>query len=420
MSMNSGDPILNSRRTLAAIVFTDVVSFSSRMQQDEEKTLRLVTRDMDMFRNLCEQSEGRVLKGTGDGLLVYFDSAVQAVGFAMHAQEAIRVTSLSLDNKDVLEHRIGIHLGDVFVSNDDVMGDGVNIASRLQAEAPAGGICISQTVYDVVKNRLDLRITPLGPRELKNIQEAMPVYQILLEAAGEGQGTRTDRPGKKSKYRIGAAFSLVGGKWIAAALCGALLLGTGVLLTAVLWKTFHPGASGPAPFADLKRPGLLDNSPSLAQPTIVVQQPLPATRQEPPKPVGPTVEEIAAAKAKYLRNLDFTGLVRWLKENQLGDADTFGQFDSLDSYRKLVRTLAMLAKPDAPIVAHAIGGRVLAWGEGSMIRYQYKGAAATQQFKSIPTPVIVALFHAIAGNFAQREKASFFENQCRQAGLLRE
>jgi len=413
--MNSGDPILNSRRTLAAIVFTDVVSFSSRMQQDEEKTLRLVTRDMDMFRNLCEQSEGRVLKGTGDGLLVYFDSAVQAVGFAMHAQEAIRVTSLSLDNKDVLEHRIGIHLGDVFVSNDDVMGDGVNIASRLQAEAPAGGICISQTVYDVVKNRLDLRITPLGPRELKNIQEAMPVYQILLEAAGEGQGTRTDRPGKKSKYRIGAAFSLVGGKWIAAALCGALLLGTGVLLTAVLWKTFHPGASGPAPFADnrkpslassapragLKRPGLFDNSPS-------------------PEPVGPTAEEIAAAKAKYLRNLDFTGLVRWLKENQLGDADTFGQFDSLDSYRKLVRTLAMLAKPDAPIVAHAIGGRVLAWGEGSMIRYQYRGAAATQQFKSIPTPVIVALFHAIAGNFAQREKASFFENQCRQAGLLRE
>jgi len=408
--MNSGDPILNSRRTLAAIVFTDVVSFSSRMQQDEEKTLRLVTRDMDMFRNLCEQSEGRVLKGTGDGLLVYFDSAVQAVGFAMHAQEAIRVTSLSLDNKDVLEHRIGIHLGDVFVSNDDVMGDGVNIASRLQAEAPAGGICISQTVYDVVKNRLDLRITPLGPRELKNIQEAMPVYQILLEAAGEGQGTRADRPGKKSKYRTGAAFSLVGGKWIAAALCGALLLGTSVLLTAVLWKTFHPGASGPAPIADNRKPrlassapraDLFDNSPS-------------------PEPVGPTAEEIAAAKAKYLRNLDFTGLVRWLKENQLSDADTFGQFDSLDSYRKLVRTLTMLAKPNAPIVAHAIGGRVLAWGEGSMIRYQYKGAAATQQFKSIPTPVIVALFHAIAGNSAQCEKASFFENQCRQAGLLRE
>ena len=396
--MGSNDPILDSRRTLAAIVFTDVVSFSARVQEDEERTLQLVARDMDLFRSLCEQSEGRVLKGTGDGLLVYFDSAVQAVGFAMHAQEAIRVSALGLNKEDVLEHRIGIHLGDVFVSHDDVMGDGVNIAARLQAEAPAGGICISQTVYDVVKNRLDLRITPLGPRELKNIQEAMPVYQILLDAAGEGHGTKSNvnsRKKSKSRTRVGSGGG-EGGKWIAAALCGALLLGAGVVLTAILWKPLNPGGSKPTPISNNSKPN-------------------PTT-----KPNPATAEEIAAAKARYLRNLDFPGVVRWLKENKLGDPDTFEQFDKLDSYQKLVRTRAMLAKPDDPIVAQGIGGKVLAWGDGNLICYQYKGTTATRRFKSLPTPVVVALFHALAQTPAQSEKASFFEDQSRQSGLLKE
>ena len=85
-----------------------------------------------------------------------------------------------------LVHRLGIHLGDVFVNEQDVMGDGVNIAARLQAEAEPGGICISQTVYDVVKNKLALHVTRLGPRELKNISQHIPIYKLLLEAAAAG------------------------------------------------------------------------------------------------------------------------------------------------------------------------------------------------------------------------------------------
>lgn len=125
-------------------------------------------------------------------------------------------------------------------------------------------------------------------------------------------------------------------------------------------------------------------------------------------------------KTRHLRKLDIPGVVRWLKENKLGNADIFDQLYNLDSYQKLVRMLTMLAKPEAPIVAQTIGGKILAWGDGSMIRYQYKGTTSARQFKPLSTPVVVALFHAIAENSVQSKKASFFEDQCCQAGLLKE
>ena len=170
------------QRSLAAIVFTDVVSFSARMQADEETTLRLLKRDFEEMREICVSHHGSVLKTTGDGLLLYFSSAVQAVACALAMQRAFAAQLKARPAAESLTHRVGIHLGDVFVNEQDVMGDGVNIAARLQAEAEPGGICISQTVYDVVRNKLALHVTRLGPRELKNISQAIPIYKLLLEA----------------------------------------------------------------------------------------------------------------------------------------------------------------------------------------------------------------------------------------------
>jgi class 3 adenylate cyclase len=170
------------QRSLAAIVFTDVVSFSARMQTDEETTLRLLKRDFDAMRDVCKQHHGSVLKTTGDGLLLYFSSAVQAVACALAMQRTFAEQGKTRPASESLVHRLGIHLGDVFVNEQDVMGDGVNIAARLQAEAEPGGICISQTVYDVVRNKLALHVTRLGPRELKNISQSIPIYKLLLEA----------------------------------------------------------------------------------------------------------------------------------------------------------------------------------------------------------------------------------------------
>lgn len=181
--MDQPTPILKpGQRTLAAIVFTDVVGFSARMQADEVNTLRLLQRDFAAMRHLCDHHHGSVLKTTGDGLLLYFSSAVQAVACALAVQRHFAEHGRKHAAAETLTHRVGIHLGDVFVSEEDVMGDGVNIAARLQAEAEPGGICISQTVYDVVKNKLELHVTSLGARELKNIAQSIPVYRLLLDA----------------------------------------------------------------------------------------------------------------------------------------------------------------------------------------------------------------------------------------------
>ncbi len=171
---------IKGQRTLAAILFTDAVSFSAIMSEYEEHTLKLIDRDLKLMANICRQFEGRVLKSTGDGLLMYFATAIQAVGCATEVKKKLAKNSANLLYKDVLINRIRIHLRDVFFSENDVMGNGVNIAARLQAEAEPGGICISQTVYDVVKNNLSLQATFLGSKELKNIREAILIYQILL------------------------------------------------------------------------------------------------------------------------------------------------------------------------------------------------------------------------------------------------
>jgi len=164
--------------TLAAIVFTDIVGFSRLMAEKEAETLPRVKAELARLRKVCENHGGKVLKSTGDGLLMHFTSAVQAVACALEIQRL----SPPVDGQIQLKHRIGIHLGDVSLEDGDVMGDGVNIAARLQTQADPGGICISKTVYDVVKNRIAIRATFLGPRELKNISGAVPIYKILIEA----------------------------------------------------------------------------------------------------------------------------------------------------------------------------------------------------------------------------------------------
>ncbi len=222
------------QRSLAAIIFTDVVSFSARMQADEETTLRLLKRDFNEMRDICVQHHGSVLKTTGDGLLLYFSSAVQAVACALAMQRSFAEQLKIRPAAESLTHRVGIHLGDVFVNEQDVMGDGVNIAARLQAEAEPGGICISQTVYDVVRNKLALHVTRLGPRELKNISQAIPIYKLLLEAqimgAAEPEPVYEEPVAAKRGYQPTKTQKIV----LAAALTG--LVAAAVIFAVGLWS----------------------------------------------------------------------------------------------------------------------------------------------------------------------------------------
>ena len=168
------------QRLLAAIMITDAVGFSTRMSVDEETTLRLIDRDLTLIGDICGTFGGTVLKSTGDGLLMYFLSAVEAVSCGLEMQRQLVDLSVGLETPQYLDHRIGIHLGDILVSEQDVMGNGVNITARLQTYAKPRGLCVSRTIYDVVKARLGLHATFLGPLHLKNIEEPVPAYQLAL------------------------------------------------------------------------------------------------------------------------------------------------------------------------------------------------------------------------------------------------
>jgi serine/threonine protein kinase len=170
---------LRGQRTLAAIIFTDGVGFSARMSTDEDHTLDLIQRDLQLMRETCQQFEGEVIKSTGDGLLMYFLSAVNAVNCAIEIQTKIAKKARQFSPNDVLLHRIGIHLGDVYFHEGDVMGNGVNIAARLEGKAPPGGICLSSSIYELVKPSLKIAVTPLGELNLKNISEPISGYSLL-------------------------------------------------------------------------------------------------------------------------------------------------------------------------------------------------------------------------------------------------
>ena len=166
------------QRTLAAIVVTDAVGFSKRMSQDEDRALTVINRDLQLITELCEFFEGQVLKTIGDGVLMYFVSAVQAAACAVEIQKTFTGFVQAGKADEHFTHRVGVHLGDIFFNQQDMMGTGVNIAARLEAEAKPGAICMSQVVYDVVKSRLELDASYAGELALKNIEEGIAAYHV--------------------------------------------------------------------------------------------------------------------------------------------------------------------------------------------------------------------------------------------------
>ena len=177
----------NLVRRLTTIIAIDVVAFSTMSARDEEHALALLGARMDMAGTLIRHHRGRVFKLTGDGLLAEFASPVEAVRAALEIQEAMRSANATASENDQLNVRIGINLGDVLVEDDDIQGEGVNIAARLESLAEPGGVTISGTAYDHVEKRLDLGFAFEGEQTVKNIAKPIRVYRVLAgpESAGK-------------------------------------------------------------------------------------------------------------------------------------------------------------------------------------------------------------------------------------------
>jgi adenylate cyclase len=169
-------------RKLAAILAADVVGFSRLAGADEDRTLaRLRALRSDLIDPTIDVHHGRVVKRTGDGALVEFRSVVDAVRCAVEIQNAMVERNAGVPAERRIEFRIGIHLGDVVEESDgDLMGDGVNIAARLEGIAKPGAICLSEDAYRQVKARLDVAVSDLGSTQLKNIAELVRVYSLQV------------------------------------------------------------------------------------------------------------------------------------------------------------------------------------------------------------------------------------------------
>ncbi|MER8693315.1 adenylate/guanylate cyclase domain-containing protein [Mesorhizobium opportunistum] len=188
---------MSENRKLAAILAADVVGYSRLASADEDRTLaRLRALRSDLIDPIIAVHHGRVIKRTGDGALVEFRSVVDAVRCAIEVQNGMVERNAGVPQDRRIEFRIGIHLGDVVEESDgDLMGDGVNIASRLEGLAAAGAICLSEDAYRQVKARLDLSVSDLGSTQLKNIAEPIRVYSLQVGSAGTAiPESATSRP----------------------------------------------------------------------------------------------------------------------------------------------------------------------------------------------------------------------------------
>ena len=169
----------NQTRRLQAIVFTDVVSYSALMQADESLTIQKVHQDLQSMQTEGKAQGGMLINTMGDGMVMIFPSAIQAVRFSLGMQNTFNRSA----DQAGLQHRFGIHIADVArLPDGGIAGDGVNIASRLESKAPNGGICISEIVHFIVKGKLSLPPSSIEEIALKNITEPVAVYKYTPEA----------------------------------------------------------------------------------------------------------------------------------------------------------------------------------------------------------------------------------------------
>ena len=176
-----------TKRKLSGILSADAVGYSRLMRQDESATVATLKERRDIMASLINKYNGRIVDSPGDNLLAEFGSVVDAVECAAKIQEELKIKNEGLPDDRKMEFRIGIHLGDVIEEEGRIYGDGVNIASRIEGLAEGGGICISRTTYDSVKDKLSFGYKYLGEQTVKNINEPVTVYRVLTEPESAGK-----------------------------------------------------------------------------------------------------------------------------------------------------------------------------------------------------------------------------------------
>ena len=213
------------KRKLTAILSADVKGYSRLMREDEEATVRTIKTYREVISSVAQKHRGEVVDSPGDNILAEFASVVDSVRSAVEVQEELKARNAELPENRRMEFRIGINLGDVIHEEERIYGDGVNVAARVESLADAGGICVSRSAYDQVKDKLTLGYEHLGEHSVKNIPEPVRVYRVLMEPEDAGKVIGEKRVEPKRGKRIALAVAIV------------LLLAVGGLL---IWRTASP------------------------------------------------------------------------------------------------------------------------------------------------------------------------------------
>jgi adenylate cyclase len=218
-------PTQDFKRKLIAILSADVKGYSRLMGEDEEATVRTITVYREVIGSIVQKHRGRVVDSPGDNILVEFASVVDAVRGAVEIQEELKVRNAELPEDRKMEFRIGINLGDVIHEQERIYGDGVNVAARVESLADAGGICISGSGFEQIKNKLKLGYEYLGEHSVKNISEPVRIYKVLMEPEAIGKVIGEERVEPRKWQRVALAVVTV------------LLLIVGGLL---IWRVASP------------------------------------------------------------------------------------------------------------------------------------------------------------------------------------
>ena len=218
------------KRKLAAILSADVKGYSRLMGEDEKGTVRTLNAYKEVMTGLIQHHHGRVVDATGDNLMAEFASVVDAVECAVEIQKELKTRNAELPENRRMEFRIGINLGDVIEEDGRIYGDGVNIAARLESLSDAGGICISGTAFDQVRNKVDLGYKYLGEQTVKNIALPVRMYKVLMEpeAAGKVIGEKKVKPRQWQMATMGLVIGVIV-----------------VVAVIVIWKFYIPSIPKP-------------------------------------------------------------------------------------------------------------------------------------------------------------------------------
>lgn len=289
------------KRKIAAIFAADIAGYSRLVAEDEEETLRRLASYRQVTDDFIAKGGGRIFNTAGDAVLAEFPSAVEAVRCAIDIQESLRTRNMAYPPSRQMAFRIGITIGDVVERDGDLLGDGVNIAARLEGLAEVGGICVSRAVHEQVVNKLSVQFADIGAQEVKNIPTPVHAYMVAMRRE---DGTYSIPQVKKPAKASGSQPTWM---WpVAVTLVSLAAIGAGGFLYFTKLETQAVKVAAPAPNVS-PAPSAVPAPASTPAPTAATSSPPPAPPAPSPPPIGST-EKFAAANVPFVSDKARTSL----------------------------------------------------------------------------------------------------------------